>query len=333
MARKIALHLPWNPREVDAFLRIARTADEAGVHSLWVNEGFGHDAFSGLALLARETRYVRLGTAIVNVFSRTPGALAQHFATLDELSEGRVMIGLGASAPGAIERFHGVPFHSPVTRLRQTVEMLRSYWRHERFDFDEDPFHVSRALPMGAQPVQPSPPIFLATLHPVSVRLTAEMADGWLPAWIPNNRVSHEVAQLREWAKAAGREEGSVTVRSPSTVTVCEDPDQLAAIRQAQRATAAFFAARNGPFYYRQFVRQGLGSAADAIRRTWDTGGAAAADGAAIGLEREFGFAGPLSACAGFIEEQAAAGIDIHTVTIVSTDAADRGRVLRALAG
>lgn len=132
----ICLQLAWNPNDLDGFLLRARIADEAGVHSLWLNEGFGHDAFSGLGLLARETQRVRLGTSIVNVFSRTPGALAQQFATIDQLSGGRVVVGFGTSAPGVIERFHGLPFERPLARTKETVELLRLYWRKERFTYE-----------------------------------------------------------------------------------------------------------------------------------------------------------------------------------------------------
>ena len=112
--RRISVNLPWNPDFVDMFLRRARLADEIGVDTISVIEGYGHDAFTGLALLARETRNVRLASAIVNVFSRTPATLAQSFGTVDQLSGGRVVIGLGASAPGAIERFHGVTVRAAV---------------------------------------------------------------------------------------------------------------------------------------------------------------------------------------------------------------------------
>ncbi|MDA1003592.1 MAG: LLM class flavin-dependent oxidoreductase, partial [Chloroflexi bacterium] len=202
---QIAVSIPWQPRHARALMERARIADESGVHSIWVNEGFGHDAFSGLTLLAWHTSRARLGTSIVNVFSRTPGALAQHFATLDELSNGRMMIGLGSSAPGPIERFHGVPYRDAVDRLRETSELIRAYWGHERESHHGPSFTIDRPLPLGAEPVQPAPPIYLATLHPRSVRLTAEIADGWLPAWIPLDGLRVAVQALRAHAAGAGR--------------------------------------------------------------------------------------------------------------------------------
>jgi alkanesulfonate monooxygenase SsuD/methylene tetrahydromethanopterin reductase-like flavin-dependent oxidoreductase (luciferase family) len=170
---KIGLQLGWDPAHLERFLSTAHAADEAGVQSVWLNEGFGHDAFSGLAILARETRNVRLGTSIVNVYSRTPGALAQHFGTIDELSGGRVIVGLGASAQGVIERFHGQQFTSPRKRLAETADLIRAYWKKERFSHSGVVFQIDRALELGARPVHPTPPIFFATLAPESVRQTA----------------------------------------------------------------------------------------------------------------------------------------------------------------
>src|SRR5687768_10599131 len=117
--RKISIGIGWRGDDTDAVIREAKAADDAGVDSLFVAETWGHDAFTILALIARETKRIKLGTAIVNIYSRSAGALAQHFATLDQLSGGRAMIGLGTSGPNVIEHFHGVKFDKPFTRLRE----------------------------------------------------------------------------------------------------------------------------------------------------------------------------------------------------------------------
>ncbi|MBM3140625.1 MAG: LLM class flavin-dependent oxidoreductase [Chloroflexi bacterium] len=330
--RQIAISVPWDPRQASALLDRARIADEAGVHSIWVNEGFGHDAFSGLTLLAWNTARARLGTAIVNVFSRTPGALAQQFATIDQLSEGRVIVGLGTSAPGAIERFHGVPYRAPLARLRETVELVRAYWRHDRASYAGEVYAVDRPLPLGVDPVQTEPPVYLATLHPRSVQLTAEIADGWLPAWIPLERLPHETWQLRAWAQATGRDPSALTVRAPGTVTVARDAAQAEAIRHARRQALAFFVARNGDFYYRQFGRQGLADEAAAIRRAWGEGGHEAAVAAIPeGMAERFDFVGELPAALERLDAQAEAGADLHHVHVVEEDPRTAARILERL--
>jgi alkanesulfonate monooxygenase SsuD/methylene tetrahydromethanopterin reductase-like flavin-dependent oxidoreductase (luciferase family) len=126
MARRLSIGFNWQgPLDYDVACRRVRAADENGIDTVWVAEAWGRDCFTILAILARETERVQLGTGIVNTYSRTPAALAQHFATLDEVSNGRMVIGLGTSGHRVIEHWHGVPFQPPLTRLREYVDILR----------------------------------------------------------------------------------------------------------------------------------------------------------------------------------------------------------------
>lgn len=334
MPRRISISIPWDPRNAPALLDRARAADEAGVDTIWVNEGFGHDAFSGLTLLATATSRARLGTAIVNVYSRTPGALAQHFATLDQLSEGRIVAGLGTSGSGVIERFHGLPYQPAIQRLRETTELLRAYWRHERITHHGHWFDIDRALVMGVDPVQADLPIHLATLHPDSVRLTAEHADGWLPAWLPFDRLPAAIEQLRTWSTAAGRPADAVEIRAPGAITVVATSEQAEATRVQRRQQLAFFVARNGDFYYRQFARHGLADEAADIRRDWNDGGAEAGVSAVPpNLEDHFDFVGTVDQCIDRLEQQTAAGVDLHQVSVMEQDQAQWSDIVRRLVG
>ncbi len=333
-SRRVSISIPWDPRNRESLLARARAADDAGVDTIWVNEGFGHDAFSGLTLLAVETERARLGTSIVNVYSRTAGALAQHFATLDQLSDGRIVAGLGSSGSGVIERFHGMPYQPSIQRLRETIELLRAFWRHERVTHHGRWFDLDRALVMGVDPVQPELPIYLATLHPRSVRLTAEQADGWLPIWIPFERLEAAIAELRGWSTAAGRSGDAVEVRAPGSVAVVEDAGRAEAMRAQRRQQLAFFVARNGDFYYRQFVRHGLADEAAAIRRAWEGGGAEAGVTAVPpGLEDHFDFVGPVEACIERLEAQAERGVDLHPVSVNTEHQAEWAAAILRLVG
>src|SRR5437588_2097882 len=118
--RKVAIGVNWQGKfEFNSLIERAKAADDAGVHSIWVAEAWGRDAFTLLTLFAEHTKRVQLATGIVNSYSRTPAAMAQHFGTLDELSNGRMIIGLGTSGPQVIEHFHGIKFDPPLTRLRE----------------------------------------------------------------------------------------------------------------------------------------------------------------------------------------------------------------------
>ena len=319
-SRRISVNLPWNPDFVDTFLARARLADEIGVDTISVLEGYGHDAFTGMALLAHETSRIRIASAIVNVFSRTPATLAQSFGTVDQLSGGRVVIGLGASAPGAIERFHGVKFERPFARIREAVELIRLYWSRERFDYAGPTINVERSLVSGMIPGQPTAQIHLATLHPTSVRMTAAIADGWMPTWIPNDRVSESIQQVRQWSLAAGRPADAVEMRSPGSATVLLDSDQQA---QADRGFAqglAFFAVRNGPGYFHQFERQGFAEEVAAMREAWQSGGPGAATEIAMEIAPRFSRRGSLEAVAAHLDEQSELGVDLHQVSVETDD-------------
>ena len=318
--RRISINLPWNPDVVDTFLARARLADEMGVDTISIIEGYGHDAFTGMALLAHHTSKVRIASAIVNVFSRTPATLAQSFGTVDQLSGGRVVVGLGASAPGAIERFHGVSFERPFARLREAVELIRLYWSRQRFSYDGPTIHVQRALVSGMIPAQPTPPIHLATLHPSSVRLTAQLADGWMPTWIPNDRVAGSVEQLRSWSVEAGRPPEAVEVRSPGSATVLLDEARQNETERRFAQGLAFFAIRNGPGYLHQFERQGFADEVAAMRDAWSDGGVAAATEIALEIAPRFSARGSLETCAAHLDDQASRGVDLHQVSVETDD-------------
>ena len=318
--RRISVNLPWNPDFVDTFLSRARLADEIGVDTISVIEGYGHDAFTGMALLARETSKVRVASAIVNVFSRTPATLAQSFGTVDQMSGGRVVVGLGASAPGAIERFHGVKFERPFARIRETVELIRLYWSRERFSYEGPTIQVERALVSGMIPGQPTPPIHLATLNPTSVKMTAQLADGWMPTWIPNDRVGESVAQVSQWSVEAGRPADAVEARSPGSATVLLDSSRQAEIDRGFAQGLAFFAVRNGPGYFHQFERQGFAEEVAAMREAWQSDGVGAATEIAMEIAPRFSKRGTLEECADHLDDQAARGVDLHQVSVDAED-------------
>jgi alkanesulfonate monooxygenase SsuD/methylene tetrahydromethanopterin reductase-like flavin-dependent oxidoreductase (luciferase family) len=197
--------------DIDNAIEHAKIADDAGVDALFVPEAWGRDAFTILAVLARETRRIKLGTSIVNVYSRSPGALAQHFATLDELSGGRMIIGLGTSGHRVIEHFHGVEFGLPLARLREYVEIINMLMRQEPLHYAGRIFNLERGFKLRFEPLRDHIPIWIASLTPKSVKQTAEIADGWLPIFIPKERWKDQLGGFFDAVKAAGRKavEGS----------------------------------------------------------------------------------------------------------------------------
>jgi len=137
MSRKLAISLNWQDTfDLKSLIERAKIADAAGIHSIWVAETWGYDALTMLTAFAEHTSRIQLATAIVNVYSRTPAALAQHFGTLDRLSNGRMIIGLGTSSPQVVEHFHGVKFNPPLTRLKETVEIVNLLLSGNSLNYD-----------------------------------------------------------------------------------------------------------------------------------------------------------------------------------------------------
>jgi F420-dependent oxidoreductase-like protein len=327
--RKLSMGIMWTGDNTEQVIRDAKLADEAGVEALFVAETWGHDAFTLLTLLARETRQIKLGTSIVNIYSRSPGVLAQHFATLDQLSGGRMLIGLGTSGPNVIEHFHGVKFSKPFTRMREYVEIIDRLLRGEKLDYAGEVFQLARGFTLRFTPVRPHIPICIASITPKSVKQTAAIADGWMPIFLPKPHWQTQLGLFAEAVRAAGRAPGEVRVRCPYLVTVTDQPERAVA---ARRANAAFYIARMGNFYHEHFVRMGYAAAADAVRAAWaEAGSEAGAAALPDALVNELGFAGELDACCEALDAAAAAGFSLLSVAVTERDAVKRAAILRRL--
>ena len=332
MARNISIGVdPWQGRlDYRAIIKRVKIADAAGVHSVWIPEAWGRDAFTLLSLLAYETDRIRLGTGTVNVYSRTPSALAQHFATLDELSEGRMLIGLGTSGAQVIEHFHGVPFEPPRTRLKEYVEIMQMLLKGEKLHYEGTLFNLQRGFTLRFQPVRDCIPIYLATLNAKALKLTAELADGWLPIWLPMKKLKAEIDTVRSMSVAAGRPANAVSVRAPGSVAVTSD---VAKVRAAHAATAAFYIGRMGVYYAAQLSRLGHADTVEKVKAAWKDGSQAAAQAVTDELVDETLCAGSAEECLDRLEAQAECGVDIHPVNVEAADSRTYERTLKTLVG
>src|SRR5512134_2064683 len=141
MTRRLAIGINWQGEfEREKIFERVKIADDCGVDSVFVAEAWGRDAFTLLTQLAERTKRIKLGTGIVNYYSRTPAALAQHFATLDELSGGRMIIGLGSSSANVVEHFHGVKFEPTLARMRDTVTIINMLMRGQNLEYTSKVF-------------------------------------------------------------------------------------------------------------------------------------------------------------------------------------------------
>jgi alkanesulfonate monooxygenase SsuD/methylene tetrahydromethanopterin reductase-like flavin-dependent oxidoreductase (luciferase family) len=333
MARKITIGINWQGKiDFKALIERARIADQAGVHSIWVAEAWGHDAFTLLTLIAEHTRKVQLATSIVNVYSRTPAALAQHFATLDELSEGRVIIGLGTSGPNVIEHFHGVKFNPPLTRMREYVDIINDLIAGKQLNYEGKIFKLARGFTLRFETTRKHIPIYIASLNRKSVEFTAQKADGWLPVMIPLDSLKHAIGEVRAMAVAAGRAPDAVTVKAPGWINVTSDIERGNGVHAG---TLSFYAARMGTFYAEQLTRYGFGDEVKRIREAWASGGAkAGAEAVTPRMLESMGYVGDINGAIERLDAQEDAGVDLHPVEVdASGDPGTFERTLSALIG
>lgn len=165
--------------------------ERAGLDTVWVAEAYGFDSPTLMGYLAAVTETVEIGAAILNVYSRTPALLAQTAAGLDNVSQGRAILGLGASGPQVIEGWHGMAYDKPLTRTREAVDIIRAAVRRDTVSYDGKVFHLplpqaegtglGKPLKMLTKPERKAVPIYIAALGEKSVQGAAEYADGWLP--------------------------------------------------------------------------------------------------------------------------------------------------------
>ena len=189
---KLSTSLPYtgNPKDT---ARRAKEMEAAGIDMLWAAELYSFDAVSILGFVAAHTERVELATGILPLYSRTPALTAMTAAGLDAVSDGRFVLGLGLSGPQVIEGWHGMPYDKPLARTQEVIEICRKVWRREVVVHDGDAYTLPLPADQGTglgkplkiinHPVRENIPIYLASLGPKNVQLTAEIADGWLPAF------------------------------------------------------------------------------------------------------------------------------------------------------
>ncbi|HVT75625.1 MAG TPA: LLM class F420-dependent oxidoreductase [Acidimicrobiales bacterium] len=164
--------------------------ESAGIDTVWVAEAYSFDAVSLMGYLAAKTSTVNIGSGILNIYSRTPSCLGQTAAGLDAVSNGRAILGLGASGPQVVEGFHGIPYDKPLARTREIIEICRMMWRREPVEHkgiynlplpEGQGTGLGKALKLINHPVRSHIPIYVAAIGEKNVTMTAEIADGWLP--------------------------------------------------------------------------------------------------------------------------------------------------------
>lgn len=247
-------------------------AEAHGYESIWVPEVMGTDAFTVLAAASQATQRIRLGTGIVPIYTRTPTTLAMTIATLDALSGGRAVLGLGVSSEIIIGAWHGLPFPKPLRATRECVDILRRLLRNERVTVEGDVFRVRNLRPNVPVPADRTIPIYLAALNPGMLRLAGAIADGVLLNWMPAAQLSQALAALAAGAQQAGRTLADLEIACYIRTCVTDDVE---AAQQWMRRELTGYAIVDA--YHAYFTACGFGAESTACRTAWQQGDRAAA--------------------------------------------------------
>ncbi|GLZ07747.1 LLM class F420-dependent oxidoreductase [Actinomadura sp. NBRC 104412] len=238
---KLGIHVGYWQRDPEDRTETVLAAERLGYDSVFTAEAYGSDAFTPLTWYAARTSTIRLGTSVVQMSARTPVATAMHALTLDALSGGRVILGLGASGPQVVEGWYGVPFPKPLARTREYVDILRQVWRREEPVTSEGPHYplpypggtgLGKPLKSIVHPVRPEIPIYLGAEGPKNIALATELAQGWLPLFIDPTRIEPLFGEA-----LAGRPDGFEIAATVTTIVT----DDLASALEFAKIPLAFY--------------------------------------------------------------------------------------------
>lgn len=263
--------------DFQATVDFVQEAERLGVDCAWASEAWWTDAVTPLAYLAGKTSKIKLGSHIMQISARTPAMTAMTAMTLNGMSNGRFILGLGVSGPQVVEGLHGAPYKGPLTRLKETVDIVRMAFRGERLEYQGKynqlplPGGEGKALKLLHEPADI--PIMLATLGPKALEYTGASADGWLGTSFSPDHPEALLSHLERGAKSAGRSLSDIELQAACTVVIGENVEELI---DAQRAGVAFQMGAMGSaktnFYNEAVQRAGYEEDAKAVQSLWVAG-------------------------------------------------------------
>jgi len=275
---RLGLMLGYAAGKMELPVELVQEADRLGVYSVWTAEAYGSDAVTPLAWLGARTKQIKLGTAIMQMPGRTPANAAMTAMTLNQLSGGRFLMGLGLSGPQVVEGWHGVSYAEPLVRTREYVSIVRQIFRREApLTFDgrhyQIPYRGEDATGLG-KPLKstlvadPDIPIYLAAIGPKNVELAAEIADGWLPIFFaPEQYDAVFKAYVEAGLAKAGKTIDSFDITPTVSVVINGNLDVCYNMLRPMLALyIGGMGAKGRNFYHNLAARYGFESAADEIQ-------------------------------------------------------------------
>lgn len=281
---KLATGIGYSGAQMRIDMDFVLEVERMGYDSIWTAEAYGSDAVTPLAYIAALTKKIKLGTSIMQIPGRTPAMCAMTMSTLDALSGGRALVGLGLSGPQVVEGWHGVPYGKPAARTREYVEILRKIWaREEPVSYQGQEYQLPY-LGLGStglgKPLKSilhgrQLPVYLATMGPINIRNTAELADGWLPIWFSPSRMDLFRPSLEEGFRRAGNGKSykDFDISAGCTVAVGDDVRALLALQKPNLALyMGGMGAKEKNFHNEMAVKYGYADAAARIQELYLSG-------------------------------------------------------------
>ena len=281
---KLGLQLGyWGAQPPTGTAELVAAAEDAGWDAIFTAEAWGSDAFTPLAWWGRETSRVRLGTSIVQMSGRTPASIAMHALTLDHLSGGRVILGMGVSGPQVVEGWYGVPFDKPLARTREVVSIIRQVMAREAPVTNDGPHHplpyngpsavgLGKPLKPIVHPLRADLPIWLGAEGPKNVAQTAEIADGWIPIfYTPKSAGMYQPWLDEGFARPGARRtradfEIAATCHLQVTTSEAERQAAIEAIKPVIALYMGGMGAKEQNFHKSVFERMGYGAITDRVQ-------------------------------------------------------------------
>ncbi len=337
MPKRLAISVGFtgSPEQNRQIIERVKVAEEVGVEAVFTAETWGRDQFSLLTQIALATEKIKLGTGIAPVYGRSPAVLAMTAATLDELSGGRFILGLGTSGARVIEHWHGEKFEKPLRRLREYTEIINMIVRGEKVFYDGEIFKLQRGFRLLFQPVRPHIPIAIASISPKSMEQVGEIADAWMPIFWPKSKFQEGKEIVRRGARKAGRPDDAVECWASITMVVNPNVEEA---RVQAAGPVSWYVTNMGDFYWQMLARNGFAEEVAAMRKAAETHKPLPFQTnpeimAAMGdrLLDEVAVYGDLETVAAGIEERRQLGVDMPIVQLPPGDLKTVERILGTL--
>ncbi len=305
-------------------LDLAGLADRLGYHSVWVPEGHGRELFTQLGAIAVTTSQIRLATGILPVFSRLPVMAAMSLATLDDLSTGRVIFGVGTGHRALTEQGYGTKYQLPLIAVQEFIEIVRRVLTGQAVHYRGQVFQVD-AFELEFKPAR-RVPIFVAALGTHMLRVASQVGDGVLLNWATPERVRWAVRHIRAAMAAVGRDPRTIQIACFVRTCVTDDPVRA---RSTLRRLIATYASL--PAYARMWRHSGFAEEVRAIQKAWASGVDAAAASIPDVMGGCLGLVGSAAVCREGLSRFRSAGVDIPIVYPFPTDPGDETALRRTI--